>query len=227
MLEGLKYPASKELFENTNRIVEKVSELLFVIIAKVSPLLSCLPKFFVCFFVYFSAGLESDPFEMPFPTWYVDFYDQVFSWNFYFNFLAMFHRLPYKLNSPFRFLFAITFQYMSVAYLLYIIACVLSLAIGAFIFAIASTKEINRELYEFDKVVNAQRTPEIRLYLLSQFTVFINAHSTVKQLSRYFRDLFMSHMTFQTFSELRPIFRMYFNQYFWYFFRGPWLPFAV
>lgn len=81
---------------------------------------------------------------------------------------------------------AINLEYIAVVYLLYLISCILSLAIGSYIFAIASTKEIRRNIRDFNKVVmvnDEQTKPDKRSYLISQFSVFIHAHSTVKQLS--------------------------------------------
>lgn len=69
--EGLQYPASKALFGKTNRLVEKISKIIFFVIARMSPFCSMLPKLFVCFFEYFVADMGSDSFELPFPMWYV------------------------------------------------------------------------------------------------------------------------------------------------------------
>lgn len=85
-----------------------------------------------------------------------------------------------------RFLIAFTFQFVIVAYELYVIACVVTFAIGAYIFAIASTIEIERNVDDFNNVLNDRPTSGNRAYILSQFAVFIYAHSTVKRLSKSF-----------------------------------------
>ena len=95
-------------------------------------------------------------------------------------------RTPFDSKNPIGFIIAITFQYITIAYGLHVIACVLSLGIGAFMFAMASTEEIKFALNTFNKVVNDQITPDNRLFILQQFAVFIHAHSIVKQLSELY-----------------------------------------
>lgn len=85
-----------------------------------------------------------------------------------------------------RFLIAFTFQFVIVAYELYVIACVTTFGIGAYVFAMASTIEIERNVNDFDNVLHDRPTTSNRAYILSQFSVFIYAHSTVKRLSKSF-----------------------------------------
>lgn len=80
----------------------------------------------------------------------------------------------------------ITLQYMATSYIFHVIACVVTIGVGAFIFAIATTKEIKKAVHDFNSVVNGRDTAENHAFLMSQFSVFVNAHSTVKQLSKNF-----------------------------------------
>lgn len=108
------------------------------------------------------------------------------SFRFIVSFYYVILRIPFESKNPFGFLIAVTLQYIIVGYELSVIACMLSLGIGAFMFAIASTEEINRSLNDFNKVMNGdgQGSSDNRSYFLEQFSTFIVAHSTVKQLRR-------------------------------------------
>lgn len=134
-------------------------------------------------------------------------------------------RMPFDSENPIGFMATIIIQYTAVSYLFHVIGSVISLAIGAFIFAIASTKEIKTNINDFNNVVNAGTTSDNHAYLMSQFNVFVHAHSTIKQLSKFFNSMLFvhrsnfEHITF-VILELRQIFRMYFNQYLWFCFRG-------
>lgn len=81
------------------------------------------------------------------------------------------------------FLLGSTIKYIAIEYELHVIACVLSLAVGLFLFSMASTKEIKNAVHDFNKVINDQSTSDNRTYHMQQFSTFIYAHSTVKQLS--------------------------------------------
>lgn len=89
-------------------------------------------------------------------------------------------------QNPIGFTTAITLQYIAVSYLLHVTACVLSIGVGAYIFAIATTKEIERAVNDFNIVAKGRTTAANHAFLMSQFSVFIDAHSTVKQLSKLF-----------------------------------------
>lgn len=105
-----------------------------------------------------------------------------------FNFVihfTTFLRMPFDPSGPIKFTVLITFQFITIAYELYVIACVLSVAIGVFMFAMASTEEIQNAVHEFNNVVNDQATSQNQSYILQQLSTFIYAHSTVKQLRIY------------------------------------------
>lgn len=66
---GLKYPRSKAMYENTNRLVEKISKFISFLIVYISIPAFVLPKAFYCFFIYFTTDLGPDAFALPIPTW--------------------------------------------------------------------------------------------------------------------------------------------------------------
>lgn len=56
-------------FIDTVRLVEEVSEVINLVIAKVSPLSFILPKTAFCYYEYITAN---GAFELPFPIWYAE-----------------------------------------------------------------------------------------------------------------------------------------------------------
>lgn len=75
---------------------------------------------------------------------------------------------------------AVTIQFIIVAYEFFVIACTLSLAIGAFWFAISSTVDIKQIVHSVDKKVKQKRSER---KMIKEFCTFIHMHSVVKQLS--------------------------------------------
>lgn len=130
-----------------------------------------------------------------------------------------FSRIPFDSKNPPGFLIAFTLQYIIISYELYVIACVLSLAVGAYLFAIAATNEIESGIHDINE--STQIKPKNRLNFLQQFSIFISVHSTVKQLSK---SIFSIHsfffLNFQSFvfTEWQLVFRMFINRYLWYYF---------
>lgn len=62
-----KNPASKAIYAETNRQVEKWSKFIILGIAKVTPFFLVWPKFVVSLVTYFTTDLGSDALELPFP----------------------------------------------------------------------------------------------------------------------------------------------------------------
>lgn len=127
-------------------------------------------------------------------------------------------RMPFDTKNLIGFLIGSTIQYIIIAYELHWIASVLSFAIGAFMFAIASSKEIKGALHDFNQAVNDQTTTNNRLYIFKQFNLFVFVYSNIKQLSRPFNTLsnfrFKIYLTFILyFLERLRSFQMYYNQY--------------
>lgn len=67
--KGLKYPASKAIFEKTNRFIEKLSKILLFLIMGVGLncviLLQCIARFYI----YFTTDLGGEAFVLPIPMW--------------------------------------------------------------------------------------------------------------------------------------------------------------
>lgn len=64
-----KYPKSWRFYLNTNRQVERLSEIISMVVVRISLQCFMLPKCMVSFAVYFFTDSGSDSFELPFPLW--------------------------------------------------------------------------------------------------------------------------------------------------------------
>lgn len=74
-------------------------------------------------------------------------------------------------------------QYMLFAYLLYVAACVLVLAFGSFLYAMAMTKCIEENLFAIGKSTQAKVKQTEQIELWEQLIEYIEFHSRAKQLS--------------------------------------------
>ena len=69
MILGSKYPASKEIYEKTNNQVEKISELIFYLILKISLQFIMLPIFIGGIIVCVTTEFKSDSYMSPIAMW--------------------------------------------------------------------------------------------------------------------------------------------------------------
>lgn len=104
----------------------------------------------------------------------LDFFQQIKK-----NFCSCFLRLPFDSNNPVGYLIAVIIAYVLVGCAYFIIACTLGLGIGAYWFAISSTKEIKHTLHLIND--KAHRNLSNKLKVL--FSKFIYGYGIVKQLS--------------------------------------------
>lgn len=58
----------------TSQLIEKWSEIIYVMVAQVTPISSMAIKLIAIFYIYFTTDLKNDSFQLPFPTWLVTFY---------------------------------------------------------------------------------------------------------------------------------------------------------
>lgn len=66
---GSKNPSTKQLYDNTNRKVEKWSEFIFLVMVKVTPIAWLLPKVIISLFLYLTTDLGNNALELPSPMW--------------------------------------------------------------------------------------------------------------------------------------------------------------
>lgn len=59
------------IYEKINRQIEKWSKIVYIVVAKVTPILVIMLKVIYSVAVYFTTDLGNDALELPFPEWYV------------------------------------------------------------------------------------------------------------------------------------------------------------
>lgn len=65
------HPASKRIYTKPDQQIEKVYGILQLVIVKVTPLCTVVPKLMTSFIVYFTTDLGGEAFELPIPgQWY-------------------------------------------------------------------------------------------------------------------------------------------------------------
>lgn len=156
---GSRYPKSERLFLKTNQQVERMSEIVFMVMMKIALPIFLLPTCIISFSRYFFIDSRTDSFKSTFPMWF-----------------------PFNLNDPIGYFIAITFEFVEIGYGLFIVACALSIGIGTYWLSISIEKDIQRILRLInDKAQsnNNQTNNELKTFLLE----FIDSHVIVKQLS--------------------------------------------
>lgn len=80
ILSELKYSASQSIFKEANQRVEKLSNIVFFLMVKITPGVVFLPSFIYSFIIYFAIDSENDPFTLPISFWWaiiIIFYEDV------------------------------------------------------------------------------------------------------------------------------------------------------
>lgn len=101
-----------------------------------------------------------------------------------FSVSCLFHRFPFESNNPIGFLIAFIIEYIILGYEYFVVACILALGTGAFLFAISTTKDFQRST----PVINTKtkRKGNQLNELNTFFSEFIYSLGAVKQLSLHF-----------------------------------------
>lgn len=66
---GLKYSATRSIYEETSQFEEKLSGIILFAMVKITPMCIFVSYFIYIFFVYFTTDLGADAFELPCPMW--------------------------------------------------------------------------------------------------------------------------------------------------------------
>lgn len=70
-VSGLKYPASRKIYEKIDPKVEKWCKIIFFMNMKVCFPIGMSSEFIYSFILYFTTDLGNDAFQVPLPFWYV------------------------------------------------------------------------------------------------------------------------------------------------------------
>lgn len=90
-------------------------------------------------------------------------------------------RYPFDWKNPFGFLICAALQYRMILHSLRLLACVLSLALGAFLFAISMVKELKSELITINEMAKRKKT---RPGVAKKLYNFLEVHTDLKRLSK-------------------------------------------
>lgn len=90
-------------------------------------------------------------------------------------------RYPFDWKNPFGFLICAALQYRMILHTLRLVASVLSLALGTFLFAISSVKDLKCELVSINEMAKRKKT---RLGVARKLYNFLEIHSDLKRLSK-------------------------------------------
>lgn len=66
---GMKHHALEQSYIETNRLIEFWSKIIYLVVAKMSPLAFTVPKFIFSVFIYSTTNLGNGAFELPLPMW--------------------------------------------------------------------------------------------------------------------------------------------------------------
>lgn len=66
---GSENPTRRAMYMETNRIIEKWSQIAFYFITTVTPVGFIFPKTIIVYWIYFTTDFENDAFDLPFDTW--------------------------------------------------------------------------------------------------------------------------------------------------------------
>lgn len=66
---GLPHKIAGPMYEKTNRQIENLTEIIFFVIVRVTPICLVLLKCITSLFVYFTTDLKNNALELPLPMW--------------------------------------------------------------------------------------------------------------------------------------------------------------
>lgn len=96
-----------------------------------------------------------------------------------------FPRFPFDTKNPEGYLAAFSLQYVHLAYEVFFVANLATLALGAFLFALTAIKDLKGILRSIDAHCVESKTTDEQLLALNQIRQFVEMHSGLKQLSKH------------------------------------------
>lgn len=180
IIPGSKRLASKAMYDETNRQIEKWTEIIDVAVVKVTPVCGIAPKIILCYFLYFTTELGNDAFELSLAIWYTE-NAHVFQRGFFqASCLCIFNlRLPFDEKKPITYFIVVTYQFIEAVYTLVLCACILSFGIGVYMFLFSVIEDIKRDLILINELAKAQRN-QLQMAFKELFNV-LQLHSDSKQ----------------------------------------------
>lgn len=187
---GIQHPASQEIYEKTNGLVEKYSEIGFFAIKNVIVPCFIIPKAVVSFLIYFTTdsfchtqyGEFSVRSQKPISN--KNYEQEVFlelksidCINIGFD---LFFRLPFDWKNPLGYLVAVAATSIMASDPLHYMGCFLFLFYGVYMFSISIVKDLKGQLHSINKLARGKKC---RADMYKKLSKFIRLHADIKQLS--------------------------------------------
>lgn len=102
---------------------------------------------------------------------------------FLFIFDSKFQRFPFDTKNPIGYLAACILQYIHLAYEIFFISNLVTLAVGAYFFALTAIKDLKDLLRSINDQCAVAKTVEERLQARNLVREFVQVNSALKQLS--------------------------------------------
>lgn len=139
--------------------MEKLSELVDLVVVKFSVPCLILPKAIVSYYLYFTTGFRSDAFDLPLPMWF-----------------------PFDWKTPVGYSIAVMVQFVVARLTMRFIGCFLSIGVASFAFSLSVCKDLKYILNSIDIDMKAE---PLKCQIKQQFIEFIDLHTCMKQLSPF------------------------------------------
>lgn len=174
---GLEYPISKFIYENANRITEKVTKIINLALIKIICPGLIISQVLITFYVYLTTNLDNNAFNLAVPIWYVLYTPEIII---YVNFLFVYmnFRLPFDWKNPSGFLIASILIFMLMLNTFMFMACELSTGIGTYVLVTSLTKDLKNNFSSFSQIVKSKSNA---VKLMKQLIDLIQYHSTGKR----------------------------------------------
>lgn len=175
-------PKAEKLYGETDKFVEKWSEIIYLSMMRISCFMVIVPFGVVSYFIYFTTDSGRESFHLPFLFWYFSLYFTFQFKTFYsISNLLHFFRFPLDWRHPIVYSVPLTLTALTTFYICVICGCFLMIVLGMWFYIIAFADDIYTELVELniDIEMKANETE-----LNRKFYSFIELHSNIRQLSQ-------------------------------------------
>lgn len=180
--QGSQNPASNVIYIEVVDRVEKWSRFIHFVMLKVSIPCFVLPKYIVCFYLYFTTDMGNDAFELPLPIWWaVKVFisqKQIFWRSICVHIYSI--RFPFDWKNPVGFLMTAIIAYALFQHTLSCATYMVCYGIGMNFYIVSLIEDIKCHL---NVINNNIRTEVNRIEISNQISEYLQLHSDSTQLS--------------------------------------------
>lgn len=137
------------------------------------------------FTLYLTTDLGRDSFILPIPMWWVieKFLSKKRACSLNCLLTSKIHRFPFDTRNPIGYLIASGLQFVHLAFESFFISNLVSLGVGAFLYALTAIKDLKNILRSIDAQCMQKKPMRERRQAMNQVREFVQMHSELKQLS--------------------------------------------